>query len=96
MFEPLKIAARNAGKSEVFVVLHGGRWSSSKLRRDNVFACCRFESRSSRRVDILASDMAYGVVRQGSDLGGFPLSAAGSAFQLRLRPTLVHKVGCTW
>jgi hypothetical protein len=29
----------------------------------------RFESRSSRRVGILASDMAYGVVRQGFDPG---------------------------
>jgi hypothetical protein len=27
----------------------------------------RFESRSSRRVGILTSDMAYGVVRQGFD-----------------------------
>jgi hypothetical protein len=34
-----------------------------------MFACCRFESRSSRRVGILASDMAYGVVRQGFDPG---------------------------
>jgi hypothetical protein len=30
---------------------------------------CGFESRSSRRVGILASDMAYGVVRQGFDPG---------------------------
>jgi hypothetical protein len=59
--------------------------------------CCRFESRSSRRAGILASDMAYGVVRQGFDPGfqGFPLSAVGSAHQLRLRPALVYKVGCT-
>jgi hypothetical protein len=50
-------------------------------------ACCRFEPRSSRRVGILASDMAYGVL-----FAGFPLSAVGSAFQLRLRPALVYKV----
>jgi hypothetical protein len=58
----------------------------------NMFACCGFESRSSHRVGILASDMAYGVVRQGFDPGlqvfvcRFSL---GSAHQLRLRPALV-------
>jgi hypothetical protein len=31
--------------------------------------CCGFESRSSRRAGILASDMAYGVVSQGFDPG---------------------------
>jgi hypothetical protein len=33
------------------------------------FACCGFESRTSRHVGILASDMVYGVVRQGFDRG---------------------------
>jgi hypothetical protein len=32
-----------------------------------MFACCGFESRSSRCMGILACDMAYGVVRQGAD-----------------------------
>jgi hypothetical protein len=36
---------------------------------DNMFACCGFESRSSRRVGILTSDAAYGVARQGFDPG---------------------------
>jgi hypothetical protein len=35
----------------------------------NMFACCGFESRSSRRVGILASRMIYRVVRQGFDPG---------------------------
>jgi hypothetical protein len=35
------------------------------LGRDNMFLRCGFESRSSSRVGILASGMAYGVVRQG-------------------------------
>jgi hypothetical protein len=39
---------------------------------------------------ILASDMAYGVVRQGFDPG-----LQGSALQLRLGPALVYKAGCT-
>jgi hypothetical protein len=34
-----------------------------------MFAYCRFEFRSSGPVGILASDMAYGVVRQGFDPG---------------------------
>jgi hypothetical protein len=59
-----------------------------------MFACCGFESRSSRRVGILASDMES--LDRGLILfAGFPLSAVGSAYQLRLRPALVYKVGCT-
>jgi hypothetical protein len=34
-----------------------------------MFACYGFESYFFRRVGILASDMAYGVVRQGFDPG---------------------------
>jgi hypothetical protein len=54
-----------------------------------MFACCGFEFRSSSRVSILASDMAYGVVRQGFDPGSFVSSR--EPFQLRLRPALVYK-----
>jgi hypothetical protein len=45
----------------------------------------------------LASDMAYRVVRQGFDpsLQVFLCQHLGSASQLRLRPALVYKVGCT-
>jgi hypothetical protein len=48
-------------------------------------------------VGILASNMAYGVVRQGFDpvLQVFLCQQLGSAFQLGLRPALIYKVGCT-
>jgi hypothetical protein len=61
-----------------------------------MFACCGFESRSSRHVGILTSDMAYGVARQGFDPGlqVFLCQQVGSAYQLRLGPTLFYKVGC--
>jgi hypothetical protein len=46
----------------------GGRWSSGKYV-ETTYLHAGFEPRSSRRVGILASDMVYGVVRQGFDPG---------------------------
>jgi hypothetical protein len=53
----------------MYIICPWGRWSSGKYVGTTCLRAAGFESRSSRRVGILASDMACGVVRQGFDPG---------------------------
>jgi hypothetical protein len=74
-------------------ILGGGDCLAVNMSEQHV-CVLQVRVRSSRRMGILMSDMAYGVVDPG--FAGFPLSAVGCAYQLRLRPGLVYKVGCTY
>jgi hypothetical protein len=66
ILSPLELAA--VLESISIAVIHNYSGGGG-LAVDNIFACCGFETHSSRRVGILASDMAYGVVRQGFEPG---------------------------
>jgi hypothetical protein len=69
----------------VMGLMNGGGVGLVVNMSGNMFACCGFESRSSCHVGILASDMAYGVPRQGFDPGlQVFLCQQEGAYQLRL------------
>jgi hypothetical protein len=67
-----------------------------KICQDNMFACYGSESHSPHLVSILGSDITYGVLRRCLTLvSRFSFVSSRGVFQLRFRPALIHRVGCT-